>query len=54
MKIIDRYLWKEILPSFFVGIIVFTTVLLTSQFLRLVEMIVNKGVGLGAALRLIL
>jgi lipopolysaccharide export system permease protein len=54
MKIIDRYLIREIFPSFMMGIIVFTFVILMSQFLRLVEMIMNKGVGILPALRLII
>jgi lipopolysaccharide export system permease protein len=44
MKIIDRYILRELIPPFFLGILIFTFVLLMSQILRLVELIVNKGV----------
>jgi lipopolysaccharide export system permease protein len=54
VKIIDRYIVRELFPSFVLGIAVFTFVILMSQFLRLVEMIVNKGVGIADAGRLIL
>jgi lipopolysaccharide export system permease protein len=54
MKIIDRYLLRETFPPFLVGVGVFSFVILMSQFLRLVELIVNKGVGVGVALKLIL
>jgi lipopolysaccharide export system permease protein len=53
MRIVDRYLVREIFPPFATGVLVFTFVLLMSQFLRLVEMIVNKGVGIGQALLLV-
>ncbi len=52
-KIVDRYLLKEIIPPFLVGIGVFTFIILMSQFLRLIEMILNKGVPVFTALRLI-
>ncbi len=45
MKIIDRYLFRELIPPFFLGILIFTFVLLMSQILRLMELIVNKGVA---------
>ncbi len=51
--IVDRYIIRESFPPFVVGILVFTFVMLMSQFLRLVEMIINKGVGLGVAFRLV-
>ncbi len=54
MKIIDKYLLREIIPPFLVGVSVFSFIILMSQFLRLVEMIVNKGVDVVSALRLIL
>jgi lipopolysaccharide export system permease protein len=53
MRILDRYLLREITPPFLVGIMVFTFILLMGQFLKLVEMILNKGVPLTTALRLI-
>jgi lipopolysaccharide export system permease protein len=53
MKIIDRYLLRELIPSFFLGILIFSFVLLMSQILRLMELIVNKGVPLGTVLKMI-
>lgn len=54
MKLVDRYIFRELVPPFLAGILVFTFLLLMSQVLRLMELIVNKGVGTGATLRLIL
>jgi lipopolysaccharide export system permease protein len=54
MKLVDRYLFLELLPPFFAGILVFTFLLLMSQMLRLMELIVNKGVGTGVTARLVL
>jgi lipopolysaccharide export system permease protein len=53
MKIIDRYLLRELIPPFFLGILIFTFVLLMSQILRLMELIVNKGVPLSTVLKMI-
>jgi lipopolysaccharide export system permease protein len=53
MKIIDRYLLRELIPPFFLGIIIFTFVLLMSQILRLMELIVNKGVPFFTVLKMI-
>ena len=54
MKLIDRYILRELAPPFFVGVLVFTFLLLMSQILRLMELIVNKGVPAGTILRLVL
>ena len=54
MKLIDRYLLRELVPPFFIGVLIFTFLLLMSQILRLMELIVNKGVDIGTILRLIL
>ena len=54
MKIIDRYLFRELLAPFVLGIFIFTFVLLMSQILRLVELIVNKGVPVMTVVKLIL
>jgi lipopolysaccharide export system permease protein len=54
MKLVDRYLLRELVPPFFIGLLVFTFLLLMSQILRLMELIINKGVATGAILRLIL
>src|SRR5512145_1997129 len=54
MKLVDRYLLRELVPPFLLGVLIFTFLLLMSQILRLMELIVNKGVDIGTILRLIL
>jgi lipopolysaccharide export system permease protein len=53
MKLVDRYLLRELVPPFLLGVLVFTFLLLMSQVLRLMELIVNKGVEVGTILRLV-
>ena len=52
MKILDRYIFREMLSAFCIGVATFTFVLLMNKILRLVELIVNKGVPLTVVLRL--
>ncbi len=54
MKILDRYIFREMLTAFTIGVVTFTFVLLMNKILRLVELIVNKGVPLGVVFRLFL
>ncbi|MDH7500900.1 MAG: LptF/LptG family permease, partial [candidate division NC10 bacterium] len=54
MKILDRYILKEMGSIFMVGIGAFTIVLLLDKIIRLTELILNKGVGTWVALRLFL
>lgn len=54
MKILDRYILREMESTFLVGIGAFTIVLLLDKIIRLTELIVNKGVGIWVALRLFL
>lgn len=54
MKILDRYIFKEMTATFFVGIGAFTVTMLLGKIVRLIEMIVNKGLGLWVILRLFL
>jgi lipopolysaccharide export system permease protein len=54
MKLVDRYLLRELVPPFLIGLLTFTFLLLMSQILRLMELIVNKGVPTGTILRLVL
>jgi lipopolysaccharide export system permease protein len=54
MKLVDRYILRELAPPFLVGVLIFTFLLLMSQILRLIELIVNKGVPAGTILRLVL
>ncbi len=52
MKLLDRAILKEMITAFLLGLMVFTFVLLTNKILRLVELIVNKGVGVLTILQL--
>ena len=54
MKLVDRYLLRELVPPFFLGVLTFTFLLLMSQVLKLMELIVNKGVDVGTILRLVM
>jgi len=54
MRLLDRTILKEMAAAFALGLMVFTFVLLTNRILRLVEMIVNRGVGLQTVLQLFL
>lgn len=53
MKLVDRYLLRELVPPFFLGVLTFTFLLLMSQILRLMELIVNKGVDISTILLLV-
>ncbi len=53
-KIINLYIFKEILTFFFLGLSIFTFVLLIGNILKLMEMIVSKGIGLSDVARLFL
>ncbi|OGB95886.1 MAG: hypothetical protein A2Z31_03190, partial [candidate division NC10 bacterium RBG_16_65_8] len=54
MRLLDRAILKEMTTAFLLGLMVFTFVLLTNKILRLVELIVNKGVGIWTVLQLFL
>jgi lipopolysaccharide export system permease protein len=54
LKILDRYIFRELLTTFTIGVVTFTFVLLMSKILRLVELIVSKGVPMGVVLRVFL
>ncbi|HOJ52624.1 MAG TPA: LPS export ABC transporter permease LptF [Syntrophales bacterium] len=45
--ILNRYLVKEILSSFFLILTVITVVLLLGRIFQVVDFIINKGIGLG-------
>ena len=45
-RILNRYLFMEILVPFFFGLAVFTFILLIARILKLVELVVNRGVPL--------
>jgi lipopolysaccharide export system permease protein len=52
-KIVHRYIFREILVPFVFGLTVFTFVLLIARLLRLIELVVNRGVPVMNILRLI-
>jgi len=54
MTLLDRATLKEMGAAFGLGLMIFTFVLLTNKILRLVELIVNKGVGILTVLQLFL
>lgn len=54
MKIINRYLIKEVLEPFGIVLFVLTFVLLMGRILQLMDLMINKGVGLSHIARLIL
>jgi lipopolysaccharide export system permease protein len=52
VKILDRYILRELLVPFLLGLAVFTSILLIVRILKLVEMVVNRGVPITQILRL--
>ncbi len=54
LKIIDRYILREIVPPFLVGLLVTTFALLMNQVLTLAELLIVRGVAAGTAARLLL
>ncbi|MGH7369506.1 MAG: LptF/LptG family permease, partial [Candidatus Methylomirabilaceae bacterium] len=52
--LIDRYLLKELIACFAFGLGTFTFVLMMGRILRLMELIIDKGLGVGVVIRLFL
>src|SRR6202011_1884409 len=52
-RIIDRYVAAEIIGPFVMGVGLLTFALVTGKLLKLTEMVVNHGVGLGQVMSLI-
>jgi len=52
-KILDRYIVREILGPFAMGLGVLTFALVVARVLKLIELVVNHGVGLGEVMALI-
>src|SRR5262249_40401969 len=44
VKILDRYVWKELITPFFLGMVVGTFLLLIDRIFDLMDLIINKGV----------
>ncbi len=53
-KTLYLYIWKEILPIFFIGLMTFTIVLLMDKIFRLIELIINRGGNVTAILKLLM
>ncbi|MCX6563999.1 MAG: LptF/LptG family permease [Candidatus Aminicenantes bacterium] len=54
LKYFDRYILKEVLPPFFMGLSIYSFVFLMDQLLRAPELFIAKGVSLGVTVRLLL
>jgi lipopolysaccharide export system permease protein len=52
VKILDRYVLRELVVPFLLGIAIFTSILLIVRILKLVEMVVNRGVPVWQILKL--
>jgi LPS export ABC transporter permease LptF/LPS export ABC transporter permease LptG len=52
-KLIDRYVLREVVPPFLVGLLLVTFVLLMNQVLLLAELFIDKGVPALQALRML-
>lgn len=53
-KILDRYIFSELLPPFGISLFALCFVMLTKELLRLVELLVSKGVGFLAVFKVFL
>lgn len=52
-KFFDRYILKELIPPFFIGLLIYSFVLLMNQLLLLSELFVAKGVALSVTIQLL-
>ncbi len=52
MRILDRYIFREIVPPFFLSIAALTLVLFLQRMFRLAELIVSKGATLSSTFKL--
>jgi lipopolysaccharide export system permease protein len=53
-RILDRYIFTELLAPFSISLTALSFVFLTKELLRLVELLVSKGVGLWAVINVVL
>lgn len=54
ISILNRYILREITPNFLVNILVFTSIMLMAQIMKLTNLVVSKGVALGVVLEIFL
>jgi len=52
-KILYRYIFTELLSPFALGLLVFTFILLMNRILKLMDLIINKGMGIGEVVLLL-
>lgn len=53
LKKIDRYIISEIIPSFILGLILYTFVLLMNNILQLAELFITKGIPIKTILKIL-
>ncbi|MGH7926016.1 MAG: LPS export ABC transporter permease LptF, partial [Candidatus Binatus sp.] len=53
VKILDRYIAREVIAPFGLGVLLLTFALVTGKLLKLMDMVVNHGVSLGEVLGII-
>ena len=53
MRILDRYIWKELVTPFGLGLFVFTFLLLIDRIFDLTDLIINKGVPVHLVLMML-
>lgn len=53
-KLLDRYIFSELLPPFLISLGALCFIMLTKELLRLVELLVSKGVGFWAVVKVFL
>lgn len=52
MRLLDRYLLRELFSPFWLGLAIFTSMLLVARILKLMEMVVSRGVPLTQMVKL--
>lgn len=53
IKVLDRYIFEELLPPFFLSMFIITLVLFIQKMFRLAELVISKGVEVTATLKLL-
>ena len=53
-KILSRYISREVVIPFLIGLAIFTFILFTARILKLVELVVNRGVPLLQMMKIFL
>src|SRR5690348_397031 len=53
LKILNRYILKQYLTNLLLGLLIFTFVLMLDHLFELVDLLINKGVGLWLTLKLL-